>query len=217
MIRVVLADDHALIREGLRMLLELQDDMDVVGEAADGVEAVEVTRRTRPDVVLMDVQMPRVDGLAATEQLLAGAPPHPKVLVLTTYDLDEHVYRALKAGASGFLLKDAGRGQLLHAIRSVADGAELLSPAVTRRLIERFVRQPSPQSTLNRLTPRERDVLALAGRGLSNAEIAAALILSETTVKTHLAHVFAKYDLRDRAQAVVLAYESGLVRPGEAD
>lgn len=220
MIRVVLADDHALIREGLRMLLELQDDIEVVGEAADGVEAVEVTRRTRPDVVLMDVQMPRVDGLAATEQLLSAAPPHPRVLVLTTYDLDEHVVESLRAGASGFLLKDAPPEEMLAAIRTVRRGDAVIAPSSTRRLLEHLVTAlpaaaagPAHEA-LGELTEREREVLVLMARGRSNTEIAAELFVAEATVKTHVGRVLAKLGARDRVQAVVTAYETGLVRPG---
>jgi len=213
-IRVVLADDEELVRDGLALLLGLQPDIEVVGQAADGVEALERVRELDPDVLLVDIRMPRLDGLEVTERL-AGS-PRPRVLILTTYDADEHLYRALKAGASGFLLKDVPRSQLLHAVRLVAAGDELLAPAITKRLVERFLAPPrnSGKVRLDRLTPREIDVLRLVGAGLSNAEIATRLFLSEATVKTHLAHVFTKLDLRDRAQAVVAAYESGLVRAG---
>jgi DNA-binding NarL/FixJ family response regulator len=213
-IRVVLADDEQLVREGLRLILDLQADIEVVGEAADGVVALEVIGQVAPDVVLADIRMPRMDGLELTERLAASASP-ARVLILTTYDADEYLYRALKAGASGFLLKDVPRGQLLHAVRLVAAGDELLAPAITRRLIERFLAAPVAAGAvpLDRLTPREMDVLRFVGRGLSNTEIAAALFLSEATVKTHLAHIFTKLNIRDRAQAVVAAYESGLVQP----
>lgn len=216
MIRVLLADDEQLIREGLRLILDLQPDIDVVGEAADGEEALRRIGELAPDVVLLDIRMPRLDGLQVTERLSAGGGVRPRVLILTTFDEDQYLYRALKAGASGFLLKDVPRGQLLHAVRVVAGGDELLSPAITRRLIERFMSPPPAVGSvlLDRLTPRETDVLRLVGSGLANAEIAATLFLSEATVKTHLAHVFTKLDLRDRAQAVVVAYESGLVRTG---
>jgi DNA-binding NarL/FixJ family response regulator len=215
MIRVLLADDEQLIREGLRLILDLQPDIEVVGEAADGVEALRLVGELAPDVLLVDIRMPRLDGLEVTERLAAAAGPAPRVLVLTTFDDDEYLYRALKAGAGGFLLKDVPRGQLLHAVRVVAAGDELLSPAITRRLVERFMSPPAAVAgalRLDRLTPRETDVLRLVGGGMSNAEIASTLFLSEATVKTHLAHVFTKLDLRDRAQAVVVAYESGLVR-----
>jgi DNA-binding NarL/FixJ family response regulator len=213
-IRVVLADDEELVRDGLALLLGLQPDIEVVGQAADGVAALERVRELDPDVLLVDIRMPRLDGLEVTERL-AGS-PRPRVLILTTYDADEHLYRALKAGASGFLLKDVPRSQLLHAVRLVAAGDELLAPAITRRLVERFLAPPRAGGAvrLDLLTPREIDVLRLVGSGLSNGEIATTLFLSEATVKTHLAHVFTKLDLRDRAQAVVAAYESGLVRPG---
>jgi DNA-binding NarL/FixJ family response regulator len=217
MIRVLLADDEQLIREGLRLILDLQPDMEVVGEAADGMAALKLVTQLEPDVLLVDIRMPRMDGLEVTERLSAGSGYRPRVLILTTYDADEHLYRALKAGASGFLLKDVPRTQLLHAVRLVAAGDELLSPVITRRLVERFMASPAVtagSARLDRLTPRETDVLRLLGRGLSNTEIAATLFLSETTVKTHIAHIFTKLDLRDRAQAVVVAYETGLVRAG---
>lgn len=214
MIRIVLADDHQLVRDGLRAMLELQDDMTVVGDVADGVEALAAIARHRPDVAVLDIQMPRLDGLAVIEKLAASREPGPPILVLTTYEDDEYVFRALRAGAAGFLLKDVPREQLLHAVRVVAEGAELLSPTITRRLVERFMRAPSAQRALDHLTDREVDVLRLVGRGLSNKEIAAELVLGESTVKTHLGSIFAKCGLRDRAQAVVAAYESGLVVPG---
>jgi DNA-binding NarL/FixJ family response regulator len=218
-IRVVIADDQAMVREGLRMILDLQDDIEVVGEAADGQAALRAAAEHRPDVVLMDIRMPVLDGLQATERLLRGGRPGPRVLVLTTFGEDEYLYAAMRAGASGFLLKDSPRGALLHAVRTVADGSALLDPALTRRLIEDWVRRPPPGTgvpgPLQRLTPRELDVFTALARGRSNAEIAADLVLSETTVKSHVAHVLAKLDLRDRVQAVVLGYECGLVRPGD--
>jgi DNA-binding NarL/FixJ family response regulator len=217
-IRVLLADDQRLVRSGFRMILAAEPDIDVVGEAADGVEAAEAARALKPDVVLMDIRMPNVDGIEATRRILAGPEPRPHVLVLTTFDLDEYVYEALRAGASGFLLKDAPEDQLVAAIRLAADGGAMFSPSVTRRLIEEFssrgVREPPP--ALAELTARELEVLRLLARGLSNPEIAAELVVSEHTVKTHVAHVLQKLDLRDRTQAVVVAYESGLVRPGDA-
>jgi DNA-binding NarL/FixJ family response regulator len=212
-IRVLLADDQKLVRGGFRMILRAEPDIDVVGEAADGAEAVALARQLGPDVVLMDVRMPNVDGIEATRRIIDGSDPAPRVLVLTTFDLDEYVYEALRAGASGFLLKDAPEEQLVSGIRIVADGGSLFAPAVTRRLIERFAgtapQQPPP--ALAELTPRELDVLRLLARGLSNAEIASELVVSEHTAKTHVAHILAKLDLRDRVQAVVLAYESGTV------
>jgi DNA-binding NarL/FixJ family response regulator len=213
-IRVLLADDQTLVRGGFRMILRAEPDIDVVGEAADGAEAVAVARELHPDVVLMDVRMPNVDGIEATRQIIDGSDHPPRVLVLTTFDLDEYVYEALRAGASGFLLKDAPEEQLVSGIRIVAGGASLFAPTITRRLIERFAdsapRQPPP--ALADLTARELEVLRLVARGLSNAEIAAELVLSEHTAKTHVAHILDKLDLRDRVQAVVLAYESGIVR-----
>ena len=218
MIRVLLADDQRLVRSGFRMILGADPELEVVGEANDGVEAVSEARALLPDVVLMDVRMPRVDGIEATRQIAALAEA-PRVLVLTTFDLDEYVFAALRAGASGFLLKDAPEAQLLAAIRIVADGGSLFAPAVTRRLIERFAElgQPAaPPAAIDELTAREVEVLRLLARGRSNAEIAAELVVSEHTVKTHVAHVLAKLGLRDRIQAVILAYECGLVRPGAA-
>jgi DNA-binding NarL/FixJ family response regulator len=217
-IRVLLADDQRLVRSGFRMILRADPGLDVVGEAGDGVEAVALARELRPDVVLMDVRMPRLDGIEATRQLLREQDP-PRVLVLTTFDLDEYVYAALRAGASGFLLKDAPEEQLAAAIRVAADGGALFSPGVTRRLIERFTALDPDVATpprLEELTARELEVLRLIARGLSNAEIAAELVVSDHTVKTHVARVLAKLDLRDRTQAVIAAYESGLVRPGAA-
>jgi len=215
-IRVLIADDHALARGGLRGMLASDPDFDVVGEAADGVEAVELTRTLTPDVVVMDIRMPRLDGIEATRRLQAQGDP-PRVLVLTTFDLDEYVYEALRAGASGFLLKDAGADELLHAVRVVAAGEALLSPSITRRLIEDYARRPPHReqpAALAELTPRELEVLRLIARGLSNGDIARHLVVGDATVKTHVARIFAKLDVHDRAQAVVLAYESGLVQPG---
>ena len=218
MTTVLVVDDQELVREGLRLVLEAEPDLEVVGEAGDGDAAVREALRLRPDVVLMDVRMPGTDGLTATRRLLGDGRPGPKVLVLTTFDLDEYVFEALRAGASGFLLKSSPRRHLVHAVRSVAEGDALLDPALTRRLVEDFVHRPPPTAgrpaALRGLTDREAEVLALVARGLSNAEIAARLVLGETTVKTHVGSVFAKLGLRDRAQAVVVAYECGLVRPG---
>jgi DNA-binding NarL/FixJ family response regulator len=215
-IRVLIADDQSLVRAGFRLVLENHDDIEVVGEAANGHEAVHGTSRLRPDVVLMDIRMPELDGIAATREITARHPA--RVLVLTTYDLDEYVYDALRAGASGFLLKDTPPAQLVGGIRAVAGGEALLAPTVTRRLIEEFGRlgpaHRSRPEALDELTPRETEVLRLLARGMSNAEIAEALVLSDTTVKTHVTHVLGKLGLRDRVQAVVLAYESGLVTPG---
>jgi DNA-binding NarL/FixJ family response regulator len=216
---VLVADDQALVRAGFRMILEAEKDMEVVGEAADGREAVAEARRLRPDVVLMDVRMPDVDGIEATRQLLGGDGADAKVVMLTTFDMDEYVYDALKAGASGFLLKDVPPEQLVAGIRAVASGDALLAPSVTRRVIEEFVRRPpdsvrTAPAELAELTAREFEVLKLIARGLANAEIAKELFVSETTVKTHVAHILMKLKLRDRVQAVVFAYESGLVLPG---
>ena len=216
---VLIADDQALVRAGFRMILEAEEDMEVVGEAADGREAVAEARRLRPDVVLMDVRMPDVDGIDATRRLLGDGGSDTKIVMLTTFDMDEYVYDALRAGASGFLLKDVPPEQLVAGIRAVASGDALLAPSVTRRVIEEFVRRP-PDSVrtappeLAELTARELEVLKLLARGLANAEIAKELFVSETTVKTHVAHVLMKLKLRDRVQAVVFAYESGLVLPG---
>jgi DNA-binding NarL/FixJ family response regulator len=215
-IRVLVADDQALIRDSFRLLLDLEPDIEVVGEAGDGREAIARVRDLQPDVVLMDVRMPVLDGLGATEAL-TRAGSSARVLILTTYDADEYLYDAMRAGACGFLLKDVRRGQLADAVRTVAAGDSLLHPALTRRLVERFVQGPPPggrPAVLAGLTDRESEVLRLVGRGLSNAEIAAELVLGEATVKTHLGHVFTKLGLRDRVQAVVTAYESGLIRPG---
>jgi DNA-binding NarL/FixJ family response regulator len=218
-LRVVIADDQALVRAGFRMILEADDNIQVVGEAADGEEAVTAVRRLQPDVVLMDVRMPVMDGLEAARRILSNHSDGPRVIMLTTFDVDEYVYNALNAGASGFLLKDVSPEQLVAAVRLVASGDALLAPSITRRLVERFAKpSPAPASNateLGSLTSREREVLVLMARGLSNAELADRLTLSEATVKTHVARILGKLDLRDRVQAVVLAYESGLVTPGE--
>ncbi|MFD5466245.1 response regulator [Kitasatospora sp. NPDC127059] len=222
-IRVIIVDDQAMVRAGFAALLNAQSDIDVVGDAADGAQALEVTGRTHPDLVLMDVRMPVMDGLEAARRLLDPAVPgahRPKVLMLTTFDVDDYVYEALRAGASGFLLKDAPPADLIAAVRVVAAGEALLAPSVTRRLIADFARnrpakRRDPKLRLNGLTPRETEVLELIARGLSNQEIAAQLVLAEQTVKTHIGRILGKLDLRDRAQAVVLAYESGLVTPGQ--
>ncbi len=216
MIRVLVVDDQTLMRSGLVGMLSVHDDLEVVGEAADGLEAVQRAAVLRPDVVLMDVRMPRLDGIEATRRLRA-APGGPRVLVLTTFDLDEYVWQALRAGAGGFLLKDAPPERLADAVRTVAAGEPLLAPSVTRRLVERYVGGPAADEAarlLADLTPREREVLDLVVEGLSNAEVGARLHLSEATVKTHVTRVLAKLGVRDRVQAVVLAYESGLVTPG---
>ena len=217
-IRVLIVDDQALVRTGFRMILEAESDLEVVGEAGDGAEAVTEAERLKPDVILMDVRMPELDGIEATRRLLADGATETKVVMLTTFDMDEYVYDALRAGASGFLLKDVPPEQLIDGIRAVGNGDALLAPSITRRLIEEFVRsgpaRTGPPSGLAELTARELEVLQAIARGLSNAEIAKELFVSETTVKTHVAHVLMKLDLRDRVQAVVLAYESGLVQPG---
>ncbi|WP_061292997.1 response regulator [Herbidospora cretacea] len=218
-LRAVIADDQALVRTGFRMILAA-DGIEVAAEAADGDEAVAAVRRTRPDVVLMDIRMPRVDGLEATRRIMAGGAGDTRVLILTTYDLDHYVYAALAAGASGFLLKDVTPEHLVAAIRLVRSGDALLAPAITRRLVERFARRdhahPALHRDLARLTPRELDVLRLLAAGLSNAELADRLTLSVATVKTHVARILSKLGLRDRAQAVVVAYETGLITPGGA-
>ena len=214
-ITVVIADDQELVRTGFRKILESEADIEVVGEAGDGAQAVEEALLRRPDVVLMDIRMPKLDGLEASRRLAGTV----RVLILTTFDLNEYVYEALRAGASGFLLKDAPADELIRAIRVVAEGEALLSPSITRRLIEEFARRPPPSERpagLDDLTPREIEVLKLVARGLSNSEIANELYLSEATVKTHVGRILQKLDLRDRVQAVVLAYESGLVQPGVA-
>ena len=220
-IRVVIADDQAMVRAGFAALLGAQPDIEVVGQAADGVEAVATARAVRPDVVLMDVRMPLQDGLQATRELLGpdAEPPVPHVVMLTTFDIDDYVLEALRAGASGFLLKDALPDDLVDAVRIVARGDALLAPSVTRRLIERFAARPErPEPSageLQSLTDREREVLREVARGRSNLEIAAALVIAEQTVKTHVSRVLGKLGLRDRAQAVVVAYETGLVVPGD--
>ena len=217
MIRLVLADDQTLVRGAFRMMLDSEPDIEVVGEAADGREAVEQSRLRRPDVVLMDVRMPGLDGIEATRTLLSGESP-PRVLMLTTFDLDEYVYDAMRAGASGFMLKNAPPEQLADAVRTVAAGEALLAPSITRRLIEAFVQRPrvaeGKPDRLAELTARELDVLRQVARGLSNAEIAGELYLSEATVKTHVNRILRKLELRDRTQAAVLAYETGVVQPG---
>lgn len=215
MIRVVLADDQALVREGLRMIVEAEPDMSVVGEAETGGAALELTARQKPDLVLMDIRMPGIDGIEATRRIVASG-SNAKVLVLTTFDLDEYVYRAMRAGASGFMLKDVGRHQLVAGIRTVLAGESLLAPTITRRLIEDFCRGPEPggQAVSGELSERELDVVRLVARGMSNAEIAGQLFLAEATVKSHIARILAKLDLRDRLQVAVFAYESGWLRPG---
>ena len=217
-IRVLIADDQALVRDGFGMILDAQPDIEVVGGAADGREALEMARALAPDVVLMDIRMPEVDGIEATRRLTADGARAPRILMLTTFDQDEYVYAAMKAGASGFLLKDVRREELVDAVRVIAGGDALLAPALTRRLIEDFVRRPppgaAPAGALAELTDRETDVLRLIARGLSNAEIAEELVVSDATVKTHVARILSKLGVRDRIQAVVLAYESGFVQPG---
>jgi DNA-binding NarL/FixJ family response regulator len=220
-IRVLIVDDQELVRIGFRLFLETQPGLAVVGEAGDGEEAIERVRELRPDVVLMDIRMPTMDGVEATAKLTSGAiDPPPRVLVLTTFDLDEYVFGALRAGAAGFLLKDAPRERLIEAIRVVHSGEALLSPSITRRLIEDFAARSDPieppAAVLAELTPREREVLVLVAHGLSNAEIAARLVVTEATVKSHVGAVLLKLGLRDRVQAVVFAYERGIVVAGEA-
>jgi len=211
---VLVADDERLVRGGYRMIISGAPDLQVVGEAEDGLEAVDLARRLHPDVVLMDVRMPRLDGIEATRRIAAFAQP-PAVVVVTTFDLDEYVYEALRAGACGFLLKDAREEQLLAAVRGAADGVALFMPSVTRRLVERFAR-PTPSVPASDLTGRERDVWSLLAKGLSNADIAATLVIGETTVKTHVSRLLMKLGATSRTQAVVMAYETGLVRPGES-
>jgi DNA-binding NarL/FixJ family response regulator len=220
MIRILIADDQALVRAGFKMILDAEDDLEVVGEAADGLRAVEAARTTKPDVVLMDIRMPELDGIEATRRVVELTRPDgtsPRVLMLTTFDLNEYVYEALRAGASGFLLKDVPPEDLAAGIRVVARGDALLAPSITKRLIQEFAdaapAAPVPPPGLDELTEREREVFKLIARGLSNAEIAAELVVSETTVKTHVARVLMKLGVRDRVQAVVLAYESGVVVP----
>jgi DNA-binding NarL/FixJ family response regulator len=218
-IEVLLVDDEAMVREGFRMILESESDIHVAGEAADGLDALRKAASLKPDVVLMDIRMPELDGIEATRRLVEAGPA--RVLLLTTFDNDEYVYDALKIGASGFMLKSAPRDQLISAVRVVAGGEQLLAPAITRRLIEDYVRRPAPGTSrpaiLDDLSDRELDVLRLVGRGRSNDEIAKLLFISGATVKTHIGRIFAKLGLRDRAQAVVAAYESGLVRVGDSD
>jgi len=217
-IRLLLADDEALVRTGMRMILEAEPEFQVVGEASDGLEAVEFARSLRPDVVLMDIRMPKLDGLNATRRVLDAAKGKTRVVILTTFEVDEYVYEALRAGASGFLLKTAPADQLVTSVRAAVAGDALLSPSVTRKLIEEFVRRsptaPDVRPVRSRLSDRELEVLKLIARGLSNSEIAGILHLSEATVKTHVGHILDKLELRDRVQAVVLAYESGVVLPG---
>jgi DNA-binding NarL/FixJ family response regulator len=219
--RLLIVDDQALVRAGFKMILDAETDMEVVGEATDGLEALDRVRELQPDVVLMDVRMPQLDGIEATRRLISEQQTDTKVVMLTTFDMDEYVYEALRAGASGFLLKDVPPEQLVAGIRAVASGDALLAPSVTRRVIEEFVRRPpdsvrSSPPELQELTERELEVLRLIARGLSNAEIAKELFVSDTTVKTHVARILMKLRLRDRVQAVVFAYESGLVQPGGA-
>ena len=217
-ITVLLADDQELVRAGLEMIIDSTDDLQVAGHASDGLEAIEHARRLDPEVILMDIRMPSIDGIEATRRIAAGTPTGPRVLMLTTFDLDEYVFEAFSAGASGFLLKDAPREQIIEGIRAVAAGEALASPSVTRRLIERFVDAPAVRAErpkeLDELTAREREVLALLARGHSNAELAEQLYLSEKTVKTHVGRILMKLGLRDRVQAVVFAYEAGVVVPG---
>jgi DNA-binding NarL/FixJ family response regulator len=215
-IRILIADDQELIRTGFRVVLDAEPDLDVVGEAPDGLAAIDAAHTLRPDIVLMDIRMPNLDGIEATRRI-AATHGSPRILILTTFDLDDYVYEALRAGASGFLLKDARADELRHAVRTVASGDALLSPTITRRLIENYTRRPPPQphpAPLAQLTPRELEVLRLLARGLSNTSIAHTLTVSDATIKTHVARIFSKLDLHDRAQAVVLAYETGLIQPG---
>lgn len=220
-IRVLVVDDQVLVRDGLAMVLDHEDDIEVVGEAGTGVEAVEAARSLRPDVILMDIRMPEMDGLEATRQIMADAEWPLKVVILTTFDPDEYVYEALRAGASAFVLKDIPRNELVSAVRTVADGGALLAPGITRRLIGQFTRRLASDTAvsarLERLTDREREVLTAIGRGKNNTEISEQLFIGAATVKTHINSLFTKLGLRDRAQAVVFAYESGLVEPGEQD
>jgi DNA-binding NarL/FixJ family response regulator len=221
LIRVVLVDDQELVRAGFKMVLDVQPDIEVIGEAGDGAQAIELLRSVHPDVVLMDVRMPRMDGIEATRQICRG-PDSPKVIILTTFDLDEYAFAAIKAGASGFMLKDAGPAQLVEAIRAVHSGDAVVAPSTTRRLLDRFAlhlpdgnREPDP--ALATLTAREDEVLHLVARGLSNTEVGQRLFVSEATVKTHVGRILTKLGLRDRVQAVVYAYESGLVKSGQID
>jgi len=219
-IRVLIADDQQLIRDGYRMILAAEPDMEVIGEAATGHEAIAITRELSPDVVLMDIRMPELDGIEATRRILArDEQPRPRVLILTTFDLDEYVFDALLADASGFLLKDVPKHQLIAGIRTIGEGDALLAPAITRRLIEEFAARRTPiasTSGIDQLTRRELEVFRLLARGMSNGEIAEQLILGETTIKTHVTRILTKLEVRDRVQAVVLAYETGLVTPGQA-
>jgi DNA-binding NarL/FixJ family response regulator len=219
MIRILLVDDQAVLRDGLKVIFEAQDDLDVVAEAANGAEAVELVRRCSPDVVVMDIRMPHMDGIDATRRIAAAHPESPRILILTTFGEERYVYDALRAGASGFLLKDAQRRELVEAVRVVAGGDRVLSPAITRQVVEQFVQHRPPPSgipsELDELTPRELEITSLVAQGLSNADIAERLVLSVGTIKSHVAHVLDKLDLRDRVQIVVLAYECGLVQPGE--
>ncbi len=222
MIRLVIADDQALVRSGFAMILNAQPDIEVVGEAADGEQALQLARQLRPDIILMDVRMPRLDGIAATRELLATAvTAAPKVLMLTTFDLDAYVYEALRAGASGFLLKDVSPDDLIRAVHTVLGGEALLAPSIMRRMIDDFLTRPLPTSErpprLQDLTHRETEILVALARGLSNAEIAEGLHLSPATIKTHVARILTKLDVRDRVQAAITAYETGLVRPGDTD
>jgi DNA-binding NarL/FixJ family response regulator len=214
-VRVLVVDDQPLVRSGFRMILDERDDLELVGEAADGEQGIELARELDPDVILMDVRMPNLDGVEATRRLVAGG-TRARILVLTTFDLDEYVYAAVRAGASGFLLKDVEPTELVDAIRVVAAGNSLFGPAATQRLVERFAGTPEPLNdrALEHLTEREREILRLLARGLSNAELAEQLFLSETTVKTHVSAVLRKLGVRDRVQAVIAAYDAGLVRPG---
>jgi DNA-binding NarL/FixJ family response regulator len=222
-VKVLIVDDQSLVRAGFRMILDAEPDVEVIGEAADGREAVELVAKVTPDVILMDIRMPNLDGLEATRRILDRPGETARVLMLTTFDLDEYVYEALRAGASGFMLKDTPPEQLVSAIQVVASGDALLSPTITRRVIEEFIRRPptsiatQPSPRLAELTARELEVLGFMARGLSNAEIAKDLFVSETTVKTHVARILMKLDLRDRVQAVVFAYETGIVQPGAAN
>jgi DNA-binding NarL/FixJ family response regulator len=215
-IRVLIVDDQELVRTGFRVVLDAEPDFEVVGESADGFTALEAAKDLRPDVVLMDIRMPNLDGIEATRRI-AATDAAPRILILTTFDLDDYVYEALRAGASGFLLKDVRAEELCGAVRTVAAGDALLSPAITRKLIESYTRRPPPSAhptPFGELTPRELEVLRLVARGMSNNDIARELVVGDATVKTHVARIFSKLDLHDRAQAVVLAYESGLVQPG---
>jgi DNA-binding NarL/FixJ family response regulator len=217
-IRVVLVDDQALIRTGFKMILETEDDIEVVGEASDGEQAISMTRSVRPDVVLMDVQMPTMDGLEATGRIVRDASISSRIVILTTFERDDYVFEALRAGASGFLLKNAPSEELVHAVRVVAAGDALLAPSVTRKVIEGFIRRPASRSNevgLRRLTERETEILQLLATGRSNSELAAHLFVGEGTIKTHVSSVLTKLGLRDRMQAVIFAYESGLIEPGQ--